>query len=334
MATIQELQNLSNGSNFAAPSNQGTQIITVQNTGQNQNGSCLPCDDGTICEVGQTQGARLDLGQFSSRNKVIRFNVSTVPNPDVEQNIVFMPDFSIGDSINFPGLAPFILPVFGETSTGFTSRTIAVVGAPATATITSAALFLPSDVGTPLPAAMYGAGAVIASFTNSSSVQASAVGNGAAGPFSLTIFTPFSASLNGNLINSVDGAPLMAQFNNALGGGYLINAITLQYNSTTSAGVSGVTIETLSIPIDPRNAVCSNDQYSPLCDFCSSNSNGDFTTHKYIFNGPANWNRLVVVSIPASEEGLVFTMDVCIGAVGIRNTDMDTYEHQASSDCN
>lgn len=100
---LQDLQNLTGGSSNTITTNQGAQTVIVSSTGQVA-GSCIPCNEGTVCEVAPTQGVNLDLSRFSAKDQVVRFRVSTVGSTDgglADRNMIFMSDLRFGDWTEF-----------------------------------------------------------------------------------------------------------------------------------------------------------------------------------------------------------------------------------------
>lgn len=95
-----DLQNLVGGSQFSTSSNQTSQTIVVTNGNQPVGSSCIPCNEGTVCEVAPTQGVNLDLSRFSAKDQVVRLVVDTRSSTDgglADRNLIFMSDLRWSD---------------------------------------------------------------------------------------------------------------------------------------------------------------------------------------------------------------------------------------------
>lgn len=333
MATLQDLQALSQGQSLVPVSN-NTQTIVVQN--QNNGGGCLPCND-DVCEVDATQAVTLDAGRFTRTTGKLRLTYDTTgaEDPTLEQNIVLFSDFSAGDSVNFPRLAGLILPVYGEGASDNVKSGIVgsvTIGLP-TLTWVSGPQFSPNDVGSVIFAdtTIIPPNTTIIAFVSPTVVTMSAnatatnaavdivlIGDGA-------LLTPNGATINGN-----PGAAVIFELNNVLSGGSIVASIEHQYNSATSPASAGIEITGFHLPIDPRNAAITTISLSPLCDSCSTSGVGTFVTNKYTVGHGVTWRDGIVISIPGSEEGSAGTIDICYGAIALPNAQFDTWAHQAA----
>lgn len=337
MVTLADLQGLSQGT--IVPSNGTTaQTVIVTSPVNNTVGPCLPCED-NVCEITPTQAVTLDVGRFNRSNSKIRARIDTtdMDNPNQEQTMVVFADFSIDDAQNFPQDAEYFTAQIGENP-GSDGRILTVSTTAASATVTSAAAFLPSDVGAVLtaPSDPDGAGpetgvwvgdqATIIAYVNASTVTVSQVAIKTA-----TFATAINqATANGATINGDPAAGWASNLNNNLTGGAVLSTIVVQYNSDLYPELSALEIIAGHNPLDPSVSPVVVNELNPLCDSCSTNSNGAFTTHTYTISHGISWRDWVVLNIPAVVGGVVLTVDFCFGAVGLPNTQMDTYTHQAS----
>lgn len=239
-------------------SSNGSTII-VQNGNNANNGSCLPCDDGTVCTVGQSNGSRLDLGKFKTTNNTLRLNVNTTLSESAaeDKNIVFF------------------VPLYIHTWEMFT-RLVDYFGA-------------------------------------------SLLGGYASG----------AEESDGSLINGIDAGLLLGSFNvSGLNGGALLAKATVQYNSAAYPQLDGITITGFFLPPDPSDSVEADAVYSPLCDFCTSSNNGNFTTHAYTASLPVSGRQGVVIFVPGATGGAIFTLDLCFASNGFPNHEQSTWADQ------
>lgn len=332
MPTIQDLQNLSNGMLINSPV-AASQTVIVTNPGDNGT-PCLPCEDNT-CEVTPTQAVTLDVGRFNRSNSKIRARIDTTgaDDPTLAQTLVVFADYSIGDSENFPQDAAYFLPPIGEGSEAASTRLESTAATAASTNLVSTADFTAADVGSSVVSSQLPAGTTIIAFINTSNVtlsQAATAGDGMT--FVSTAITNQGGEFvpNGVTINSDPAAGWISNLNNNISGGAVLSTIVIQYNATTYPELDNLEIIAGHNPLDPSVAPVVVNQLNPLCDSCNTNTVGNFTTHTYNVSHGISWRDWVALLIPASEAGVIFTVDFCFGAVGLPNTQMDTYVHQAS----
>lgn len=241
---------------------QGNTII-LQN-GQNPNGpGCLPCEDGTTCTVGQSNGSRLDLSKFKTTNNVVRFTIDTrgATGATADKNLVLFTPLYVNTWHQYQRLVAY----FGTSLLGGYN----------------------GDV------------------------------------YNLS---------DGSLINSLDAGKFLGSFNTSgLNGGALLAKATVQFNSVTYPQLDGLTITGFFLPPDPRDSVEADAVYSPLCDFCTSSNNGNFTTHAYAASLPISGRQGVVVTVPGATGGALFTLDLCFASNGFPNHEQSTWADQENN---
>lgn len=136
---------------------------------------------------------------------------------------------------------------------------------------------------------------------------------------------------DGSLINGRDARGVMGQFNVAsTGGGAVAARVTVQYNAATYPQLDGMTITSFRIPVDPNDSLEAEAIYSPLCDFCTSSGNGNFTTHAYSANLPTSARQGFAIFVPgATGVGAKFTLDLCFASNGFPNNEQTTWAETA-----
>lgn len=135
---------------------------------------------------------------------------------------------------------------------------------------------------------------------------------------------------DGSLINGRDARALIGEFNvSGLNGGAVAAKVTLQYNAGTYPQLDGMTITSFRIPPNPNDALDAEAQYSPLCDFCTTSGNGNFTTHAYNANLPVSGRQGFAVFIPGATGGARFTLDLCFASNGFPNNEQTTWADSA-----
>lgn len=124
---------------------------------------------------------------------------------------------------------------------------------------------------------------------------------------------------DGSTINGDPGGPIVSQLNKVLSGGAILGGVTVRFDNTiaANAALSNMNITLGHLPVDTNNAVVVTTVYDPFCDFCTSNNAGDFTTHRYTFNGPTTFRDFVDIEIPNDS---VFTLELCYGIINLPNT--------------
>lgn len=131
---------------------------------------------------------------------------------------------------------------------------------------------------------------------------------------------------DGSLINGKEAQAVMAQFNvSSLNGGAVAAKVTLQYNSALYSQLDGTTITAFRIPINPNDALDAEAIYSPLCDFCTTSGNGNFTTHAYNANLPVSGRQGFAIFVPGATGGAKFTVDLCFASNGFPNNEQTTW---------
>lgn len=240
--------------------NLGASTIVVQNGNARNvtNGACLPCNDETVCTIGQSNGSRLDLSKIRSSNNNVRFNVDTTTSEGAgsDQNMIFYTPLYPGSyASTFWSLEDY----FGPNLLGGDDES------------------------------------------------------------------------DGSTINGIDARALMGQFNVAsLNGGAVAAKVTIQYNSATYPQLDGITITSFRIPPNPNDSLDVEAIYSPLCDFCTTSGNGNFTTHAYNANLPVSGRQGFAIFVPgATGVGARFTVDLCFASNGFPNNEQTTWADAA-----
>lgn len=134
---------------------------------------------------------------------------------------------------------------------------------------------------------------------------------------------------DGSLINGVDARAVMGEFNvSSLNGGAVAAKATIQYNSTTYPQLDGMTITSFRLSPNPNDSLDAEAIYSPLCDFCTTSGNGNFTTHAYNANLPVSGRQGFVIFVPGATGGARFTLDLCFATNGFPNNEQTTWADQ------
>lgn len=240
-------------------STNGSTIILANGNNPN-NGSCLPCDEGAVCTVGQSNGSRLDLSKFKTTNNTVRFNIDTTgaTGATEDKNLVLF------------------VPLYVNTWHQFTR--------------------LVDYFGTSL-----------------------------LGGYNGDIYNDF----DGSLINTIDAGKFLGSFNTSgLNGGALLSRATVQFNSALYPQLDGITITGFCMPPNPSDSIEADAVYSPLCDFCTSSNNGNFTTHAYNASLPISGRQGMVLFVPGATGGSKFTLDLCFASNGFPNNEQSTWADQ------
>lgn len=153
------------------------------------------------------------------------------------------------------------------------------------------------------------------------------------GLFPLVIPNAFAGTLV--TVNGAADAGFAQQLNQILSMGSLWSGATMRFENTpANAGLENLNFTLFSIPVDPRDSIETDIVYDPFCDACFSTNNGNFTTHKYIFNAPITYRNGINILIPAGNpvgtgNGPVsFILEICYGAIAIPNGQMDIAANQ------
>lgn len=319
MATIQELMALSNGQSFV---NQGAasgqQVVVVQN-GSNNGSVCLPCED-DVCQVGQSQGVMLDVGKFNHTNSKVELRFDTRPDPTVEQNIVLFTDFNGIEVEYFPRLAALIVPAFGVSEPFVVSYETFVSGGSDQIQPVPGTFYNDSYIGASVTAdlpGIYQPGTIITAVAAdglSATINYPVIGGG---PTEFTTYVQTNSEPNGNLINEQAGNAVLSEFNDtSLGGGAVLATLGIQYNNVTSPEADNITITAFHLPADLNRSVITTLELTPLCDFCSSNNNGNNVTHQYQVNNGIGKRNGIIITIPPSEAGITGRIQLCFGSLG------------------
>lgn len=124
---------------------------------------------------------------------------------------------------------------------------------------------------------------------------------------------------DGSTIDGDPAGPIVWQHNLILEGGAVLGGAIVRFDNTVvaNAALEGMNITLGHLPVDNNNSIITTTVYDPFCDFCTSNNAGNFTTHRYTFNGPTTFRDFVDFEIPNDS---VFTLELCYGIINLPNT--------------